>query len=97
MTGLWVGLGSERKTVYKFTPPFVYELPLAYNRLMIRCLTPRGVTVGLKGSQFVEFDYPLEEELRECDKFWRGGYVHYIDDVDDANALIAAGYDVVEI
>lgn len=64
---------------------------------MFRCLTPRGIGVGMIGNQILEFDYPEVSDIESCDIFWRGGYVHYISDSSTATKLINAGYDVVEI
>lgn len=83
--------------MYKFNPPSILENVLAYNRLMVRYLTPQGINVikDFDGSFFEMHDI-ASDEFELYDKVYLGGYVHIISD-EEAADLEAAGYEVTAL
>lgn len=47
--------------------------------------------------QWVDAEFPSEQQLAAADLYFPGGYQNIIYDVDVADALIAAGYDVTDL
>jgi hypothetical protein len=82
--------------MYKFVPPSSIENPMGYGRLLMRYLTPQGITVIKSGSTYFETRYPTTDELESADIVYVGGYVHIVSD-EEAASLEAAGYEVTAL
>lgn len=82
--------------MYKFVPPSSKENPMGYGRLLMRYLTPQGITVIKTGSRYLEVRYPTTDELESADIVYTGGYVHIVSD-EEAASLQAAGYEVTAL
>lgn len=82
--------------MYKFIPPSSEENPMGYGRLLMRYLTPQGITVIKTGSTYLEVRYPTTDELESADIVYEGGYVHIVSD-EEAASLAAAGYEVTAL
>jgi hypothetical protein len=82
--------------MYKFVPPASLENPMGYGRLLMRYLTPQGITVIKTGSTYSEVRYPTTDELESADIVYTGGYIHIVSD-EEAASLQAAGYEVTAL
>jgi len=80
-------------TKYYFLPPTVEEGPAGGGRLFIRFRLSRGVTVMRVNGVWQEIRYPTEDQTALADHgfLFRGGYKHYLTDVQRTE-LINAGY-----
>ena len=65
-------------------------------RLLMRYLTPQGITVLKHGSTYSQVRYPTTDELEAADVVYTGGYIHIISD-EEAASLEAAGYEVTAL
>jgi hypothetical protein len=81
-------------TTYTFITPFIKEGPAGTGPLFERYSLNKGVSVYRNNGVYKEARYLDEDTIRQYDIFYRGGY-NYVVDEDEANRLIAAGYNVV--
>jgi hypothetical protein len=83
--------------MYEFKPPSILENVLSYNRLMVRYLTPQGLTVAKEfGGGFVEMHDIASDEFELYEKVYLGGYIHIVTD-EEASELESAGYEVTAL
>jgi hypothetical protein len=78
-------------TDYRFTPPFVqHDFRISG---ALRATYKYGLTVMRIDGQWVTTEFPSWEQEQSADLFFRGGYIHTIDEVAAAD-LSAAGFEV---
>ncbi len=77
---------------YLFIPPTVEMGPAGGHRLFEFFRLDVGITIVKFDGDYLEFLYPDEDFLSQCDKVYRGGYEHTVSD-EDAQELIDAGYE----
>lgn len=78
-----------------FTTPTVEEGPAGGHRLFYFYRLNKGITVVKSGSAYSQIRYPVDEDLRDYDAVYRGGYEYTVNDAVKAE-LIAGGVDVTE-
>lgn len=90
-SGVFPGVGGGTAS-YTFIPPYVVRnVPMEG---LLRMHIKYGVSVLRINGEWVETEHPTEQQARDADLHFQGGTINQID-ATTAQALVAAGYDIV--
>jgi hypothetical protein len=78
---------------YLFTTPVVQEAPIGKHRLFYFFKQNKGISIAKSGGSYSQVRYPVDEDVENYDEFYRGGYIHTVNEATRA-ALIAGGVGV---